>query len=265
MELFDSHVHLESSRFDSDRLEVIARARSAGVTAMITCGTDLETSAQEIVLARGFSGVYAAVGVHAHEARSIVIETEKGWRLSEEALQRLWILAQQPGVVAIGEIGLDYHYNFSPPEIQKLVLAQQLKLASELDLPVILHNREADEDMRSILDNAPSELRGVLHCFLADQEMAEWALGRGFYLGVGGPVTFRKMEPLRRLIRQLPLERLLIETDSPYLAPRPKRGQRNEPAYVRYVAERLAELFALPLTEIAARTYSNASQLFGLE
>jgi len=164
--------------------------------------------------------------------------------------------------VAVGEIGLDYHYDFSPREAQRLVLARQLALAGELGLPVILHNRESDEDLRRAVEAAPRSLRGVLHCFLADQKMADWALARGLYIGVAGPITFEKVRHLPNIVRRVPLDRLLVETDAPYLAPHPKRGQRNEPAFVRYVAERLAEILGLPLEELAQRTTENACRLF---
>jgi len=283
MELFDSHNHLESRQFDADRDQVIARAQSAGVTRLLTCGSDLSTSEAEIALARVYKGVYAAVGIHAHQARTVVRRgpNEKGGlELDEGAFERLERLAKSPGVVAIGEIGLDYHYDFSPCEAQRAVLERQLALASELSLPVILHNRESDDDLRRVVEAAPRSLCGVLHCFLADQEMADWALARGLYIGIAGPITFANVRHLPDIVRRIPLERLLIETDAPYLRPRPWRGhvlpfptnsekrdsggQRNEPALVRYVAERLAEILGLPLEELARRTTENACRLFGL-
>jgi TatD DNase family protein len=267
MQLFDSHAHLESPRFDPDREQVIARACSAGVTRMLSCGSDLATSEAEVLLSRQHQGIYAAVGIHAHEASSALRQEpdkQKGLELDEQAFERLREMAMQRGVVALGEIGLDYHYDFSPREAQRLVLARQLALAVELDLPVVLHNREADHDLRRLVEAAPRPLCGVLHCFLADQEMAHWALARGFYIGVAGPITFEKVRHLPDIVRRIPLDRLLIETDAPYLTPRPKRGQRNEPALVRYVAERLAEILGLPLENLAQRTTENACQLFGI-
>ena len=178
--------------------------------------------------------------------------------------ERLAELASRPEVVAIGEIGLDYHYDFSPRSAQRAVLERQLALACDLDLPVILHNRESDEDLRRLVDAAPSALRGVLHCFLADEAMAEWAISRGLNIGIAGPITFANASHLSVVVRQVPLGRLLIETDCPYLAPNPKRGRRNEPAYVRYVAEKLAEMLGVSLAEIARRTADNACCLFGV-
>jgi TatD DNase family protein len=260
MELFDSHTHLESPRFDEDCEQVIARAREAGVTRMVTCGSDLETSAQCVALAAAHGGVHAAVGVHAHEASSAMGDGA----VSEDTMTRLAQLAEEPGVVAIGEIGLDYHYDFSPRDIQRAVLQRQLRLARHLELPVILHNRQADEDLRQALE-AVGTRRGVLHCFMSDAELATWALERGLYIGIAGPITFRNVAHLPDIVRRIPLNRLLVETDCPWLAPHPRRGRRNEPAYVRYVAERLAEILDVPAEEIAAQTTANACRLFGID
>ena len=267
MEFFDSHTHLESKRFEPDRSDVIARATRAGVLRMVTCGSDLDTSAQAVELAQTHPEVFAAVGIHGHQALSAVKgEFKEGvpWQLDEDSFAGVAELSAHSRVVAIGEIGLDYHYDFSPRDVQRAVLERQLALACTLDLPVILHNREADEDTMRLIDAAPDSLRGVLHCFLADQPMAEWAVARGLYLGVAGPITFKKMQHLAAILRRVPVERLLIETDCPYLAPHPKRGRRNEPAYVRYVAEKLAETLGMPLDEIARLTTENACRLFGV-
>jgi len=260
--LFDSHAHLESPRFEADRTEVIARAARAGVTRILTCGSDLETSAQDVALAQQYPGLYVAVGIHGHRASTV-----GAWHampLQVDVWARLAELAAQPGVVAIGEIGLDYHYNFSPPDIQRAVLAQQLRLAHDLDLPVILHNRESDADLRALVDDAPP-VRGVLHCFLADAALARWALDKGLYLGVAGPITFPNVRHLAPILREAPLDRLLVETDCPYLAPQPVRGPRNEPAFVRHVAEQLAEVLDLPLEELARRTAENACRLLRVD
>jgi len=261
MELFDSHTHLESSRYDGERAEVIARAQAAGVTRMLTCGSDVQTSEQSVALAQAHDGIYAAVGIHGHRACSVAqAHDEQGI----DAIQCIADLAQQSGVVALGELGLDYHYELSTRQAQRMVLGHQLLLARDLDLPVILHNRESDDDMRTMLTQAPP-VRGVLHCFLSDASMAGFALARGLYLGVAGPVTFGKMEQLAAILRQTPLDRLLIETDSPYLAPHPQRGKRNEPAFVVHVAHALAGLLDLPVEELARRTTENACRLLGVE
>jgi len=272
MELFDSHAHLDSAQFDADREEVIARSIGAGITRVLTCGSDLRTSAMEIALAAAYRGpgrgaIYAAVGIHGHEAHTAVAASSapgQAPRLDDAVFADLAHLARQPGVVAIGEIGLDYHYNFSPPRVQRAVMAKQLELAYELGLPVILHNRESDQDLRELVDAAPSPLRGVLHCFLADQAMADWALARGLYIGVAGPITFKNNGHLPEIIRGVPLDRLLVETDCHYLSPHPKRGRRNEPAHVRLVANGLASVLGLEAQEIAERTTENGRRLFGI-
>jgi len=267
MQFFDSHTHLESARFEPDRDQVVARARSAGVTRMVSCASDLPTSSLELALADRWPGVYAAVGIHPHEARSATRgdSQEPGrWELDRSAFERLAGLGVHPRVVAIGEIGLDYHYQFSPREVQRAVLQRQLALACELGLPVILHHRESDADLRHLVDAAPAIPSGVLHCFLGDRAMAEWALAQGFYIGVAGPITFKSASHLAEIVRRIPLDRLLIETDAPYLAPHPHRGRRNEPAFVVHVAEKLAQVLCLPLEEIALRTMENACHLFRL-
>jgi len=259
----DSHAHLESARFDGDRAAVMARARQAGVKRILTCGSDLATSQAAVQLAGEWEGVYAAVGIHGHRAESGVVPISQGhWRLVEEAFQLLRALAAQPKVVALGELGLDYHYDLSPRDVQRAVLARQLALAAELNLPVVLHNRESDVDLRAAVEDAASGLRGVLHCFLADQTLADWALARGFYLGVAGPITFANVLHLPEIIRHAPRDRVLIETDCPYLAPHPQRGKRNEPALLTYVRDAVAQLFGCSPEEVARQTTKNALTVF---
>ncbi|MGC9360147.1 MAG: TatD family hydrolase [Anaerolineae bacterium] len=260
--LYDTHCHLESPRFSSDRDDVIARARAAGVRAMLTCGTDQRTSQEAVALAADHEDILAAVGVHPHEAQASGLASE----IADErfkALDALRQLANAPNVVAIGEIGLDYHYDFSPRTAQIAVLQQQLGLAAEMNLPVILHTREAESDMRSVFEQAPDTLRGVLHCFLSDRAMAAWALERGLYLGIGGAVTFKSAQHLQPIVAETPLDRILIETDAPYMTPHPHRGKRNEPSYVGLVAERIAQIRRCETSKIARRTFENASRLFG--
>jgi len=263
--LFDSHAHLEHGRFDVDRSDVIARAVGAGVSGILTCGSDLVSSGQSVMLAQQYAGIYAAVGVHGHEASSAVALDESGTRMVDEAVARLKELAALEDVVAIGEIGLDYHYDFSPREVQRPVFAQQLALALELDLPVVIHNREADVDTRRLIQEAGPGLRGVMHCFMADAEMAQWALGRGLYLGVAGPITFKSVKHLPEIMANAPADRLLVETDCPYLAPHPRRGKRNEPAYVMHVAQRLADIRGVSLESLSEQTTANACVLLRLD
>jgi len=263
--LFDTHAHLDSPRFEGDPGGAIERARSVGVTRIITCGTDAQTSAACVSIAHEYTGVHAAAGIHPHEAHTIcdasgTLDVHR----SENFFRQMRAWAQAHAIVAVGEIGLDYHYDFSPRTAQRAVLAAQLALASELGLPVIMHNRESDRDLRNVLEQARSDLRGVLHCFMGGPELAGWALSRGFYLGIAGPITFKNVDDLVATAKEAPLDRLLIETDSPYMAPHPHRGTRNEPALVRYVAQRLANIRGMELEELAERTTANAKRLFGV-
>jgi TatD DNase family protein len=256
--LVDTHAHLDDSRFKEDLALVIARAEAAGVGAIVTVGTDLESSQQAVALAQRYPGVYAAIGVHPHEAS----------KAGPNTLAELARLSQNDAVVAIGEIGLDFHYNFSPPEKQREIFITQLELARQLNKPVVVHDREAHAEMMSILQGFvgatnSQNLRGVLHCFSGDEAMAQQAIEMGFYLSFGGPVTFENARRLQALVRTLPLERILLETDCPYLTPHPHRGKRNEPAYVRLVAERVAMLKGMTFEQVAMRTTTNASRLFG--
>ncbi len=258
--LVDTHLHLDSEQYDEDRPGVIASAVAAGVTAMITIGTSRQTNQQAIALAERFEPVWAAVGIHPNDA------TE--WGPEAEAALRGW--AAHPKVVAIGEIGLDYHWQRVPRAVQQRAFEAQLALAAELDLPVIIHDREAHSDLMPILRQWVSKLtgdarRGVLHFFSGDQLMAQEAIALGFYLGVDGPVTFKNSGELRELVATLPLERLLVETDAPFLTPHPHRGRRNEPAFVCHIAAQVAALHGLSLEELARQTTANARCLFGLE
>jgi TatD DNase family protein len=250
--LVDSHTHVDAPQFAADREAVIAAAFAAGVTRLVDAGGDLASSEAAVALARCYPGqVFAGVGVHPHEATTF----------SDETPAVLRALAVQPGVVAIGEIGLDYYYMNSPRAAQQEVFVRQLELARELDLPIIVHNRDAHEDLMALLRAHGQGVRGVLHCFSGDLRMAWEGLDLGFFISFAGPLTFRK-SALPEVAAQIPLDRVLIETDSPYLSPHPLRGKRNEPRNVVLVAERLAEIRGLPLEEIATRTTANAQALF---
>lgn len=253
-EMIDSHAHLDDPRFDPDRAEVLARARSAGVKAVICVGSDFASSRRAVTLAEEEPGLYAAVGVHPHEAAGVVPRMWDGLRL----------LAGTNRVVAWGEIGLDFHYNFSPPDVQDAVFRKQLELALECSLPVIVHDREAHKETMAILNEFPGLNGVVLHCFSGGMEMAEECLARGYYLGIGGTLTYPKNGLLREIIRTAPLDRLLLETDCPYLAPQPWRGKRNEPAYLTAVVETIAEIKGTVPEEVAAATSANARRFFNL-
>ena len=254
MILVDTHAHLDSNRYDEDREQVIARSTAAGVGAIVTIGVDLASSRAAVALAQQHANVYATVGIHPHDTADVGLDE----------LAELARLSSEPVVVAIGEIGLDFYRNWSPPERQREVFLAQLDLARQMDKPVVIHDRDAHAEIMSILKSKIDGLKGVLHCFSGDLTMASEALEMGFYVSLGGPVTFRNARNLQELVRQLPLDGLLVETDCPFLAPHPHRGQRNEPAYVRLVAEKIGALKELPLEQVADVTTRNAGQLFGL-
>jgi TatD DNase family protein len=252
--LIDTHTHLDDTRYEADREATIERARQAGVGAFVTIGCDLTTSRSAVALADSHTDVYASIGVHPHEVKHI----GDGWY---DDLRRL---ARHEKVVAYGEIGLDYHYNHSPPQEQRQRFREQVQLARELRLPVVIHTREAQKDTVSILkEEKASEIGGVFHCFSGDAWLAKDALDLGFYLSFSGILTFANAGMLRDIAKQTPLDRLLIETDCPYLTPIPHRGKRNEPAFVSHVAKQLAVIRPeLSVEEIAQVTSDNARRLF---
>ena len=257
MKLIDTHAHLDFGRFKSDRERVIERAATAGVKAIINVGASLASSQAAVALAEAYPQIYAAVGVHPHDAKT----------LTGKLLEELRALASHPKVVAIGEIGLDFYRDLSPRDKQRQAFQQQLALASEIGKPVIIHDRDAHSEVMAILrrwiegDHQPA---GVMHCFSGDLAMAQEAIELGFYISIAGPVTFKNARRLRELVRQLPLEKLLVETDCPYLTPHPHRGKRNEPAYVKLVAQEVARVKGLSLEEVARITSDNAQALFAL-
>ncbi len=266
--LADSHCHLTWNSFDADRAEVIARAQAAGVTRLVVIGTDLESSRRCVSLAQQYAGVYAAVGVHPNDL---------GDGLTAQDLAELERLAAQPRVVAIGEIGLDYYWQRVPHPIQQAAFTAQLALAARLGKPVVIHDRDAHADVMTTLRawvqalatrQAPLAVRrlwGVLHSFSGDLGMAQEALGWPFLLSCAGPVTFKNAGALQTLVAQLPLERLLLETDAPFLTPHPWRRQRNEPARVVAVADAIARLQRRTLAEVAEQTTATAVEFFAIE
>jgi TatD DNase family protein len=267
--LVDTHCHLNFDSFDSDRAQVLQRAEQAGVLRVLNPGVDLETSRAALALAQAHPAVYAAVGVHPNDVA--------GW--SPAALDELRRLAEDPKVVAIGEIGLDDYWQRTPRELQEQAFRQQLDLAAELGLPVVVHVRDADPQNRpamrrtleilaawqqSLAVRAPhlAERPGVLHSFSGDLEDARRATAAHFYVGITGPVTFKKADVLRQVAANLAVDRLLIETDAPFLTPHPHRGERNEPAYVRFVAEKIAALRGMDFERFAQVTTESAERLF---
>jgi TatD DNase family protein len=251
----DTHAHLEMGAFDGDREAVLERAAAAGLTAIITVGTTLPDGEKAVALARRYRSVYAAVGIHPHEVKGIDASTYDALRL----------VAREKKVVAIGEIGLDFFYDHSPRDVQLRRFAEQLDLAEELNLPVIIHDRDAHAETLGLLRQRKGRLRGALHCFSGDVAMARECVALGFHLSVAGPVTYPKADQLRAVAREIPLERLLIETDAPYLAPQLHRGKRNEPAYVVETARRLAEIRGMPAGELERLTAANARRLFRID
>ena len=253
--LVDSHAHLDDSDFDPDRAAVIDRARAAGLRYILVAGggTGPDRLDSPLAIAESYDWIYASVGVHPHEAR----------HFTDFHAEKILHLAQHPKVVAVGEIGLDYYYDHSVRDVQKQVLIRQLELARELKLPIIIHCRDAWEDLRAIVEAhwMPTGLGGILHCFTGSLDDARAFLAWGFMISLAGNLTFKKAENLREVARVIPLERLLTETDCPYLAPVPYRGKRNEPAYVRGITQELARLRNLPEEKLARQVLENFEKL----
>ena len=256
MVLIDTHAHIDHQSFIEEGMEnIIGRARSAGVRYVIAPSSDLKSAETLREIAEKFTGVFFAAGLHAHEAKHFY---EKDFLALKHMLEHI-------KAVAVGEVGLDYHYEVSPRSIQKHVLSRFLDLADSLNVPLILHCREAEEDLYWMLSKYNGRLRGVIHCYTGNAAWAKKFLELGFYLGFTGIITFEKSGEIRELAAQTPVDRILIETDSPYLAPHPHRGHRNEPAYVRFVAEKIARIHGKKTEEIAPIFLENAKKCFKLD
>jgi len=251
--LTDSHAHLEMREFDRDRDEVIRRAEAAGIKRIVTVGTTLAECEKAVAIAAANPSVYAAIGIHPHEVKSI----------RKETYDRLRKIAGAKKIVAYGEIGLDFFRNISPPDVQVTRFGEQLELAKELGLPIIIHDRDAHRETVAMLKESGIG-RGIIHCFSGDYAMARECLDMGFYISVPGTITFPKSERLREIVAKVPLERLLVETDCPYLTPVPHRGKRNEPAYVAHTARKVAEVKKTSFEETARVTSDNAARVFGI-
>jgi TatD DNase family protein len=253
--LIDTHAHLEMREFNDDRDDVIKRAKDAGVEYIVTIGTTVESCRDAVMLADKYDFIYAAIGIHPHEAKDIL----------HPAYEILRHFAQHKKVVAYGEIGLDYYYEHTQRIVQQRKFRDMLHEAKELKLPIIVHDRDAHEDtLRILKDDWDPALGGVMHCFSGDIEYAKQLMDMGLRISIAGPVTFPKALALRDVVKQVPIEQLLIETDAPYLAPQQFRGKRNEPAYVRYTAEEIAKVKGLTFDDVARITSFNAMQLFGI-
>lgn len=254
--IFDSHSHIDDRRFSNDIDEVIQRAKDAGLKYIMNPGADLETSLNAVKLASKYDMVYAAVGVHPHD-------TEE---MDEMTLQMIKGLAKKDKVMAIGEIGLDYYYDNSPRDIQKKWFREQIRLAKEVGLPIIIHDRDANQDVMNILKEEEAFENGVLmHCYSGSAELAKRYIKLGAYISIAGPLTFKNNKKTTEVVKEIPLDRLMVETDAPYLTPQPHRGKRNEPSYVKYVVDKIAEIKGLTFDEVANATAENAKRYFRID
>ena len=255
MPIFDTHAHYDSGSFNADREEILSALPAAGVGLVVNPGCDLETSRTAVALADRFPHVYAAVGVHPSDCT--------GWGDAE--FEELEELSRHEKVVAIGEIGLDYYWPDNPPrDFQQQVFRRQIELALKRDLPIIVHDREAHQDSLNVVLEYP-ELRGVFHCFSGSPEMAEILIKRGWYLGIDGPITYKNARRAPEVAEVIPLDRIVVETDAPYLTPEPFRGKRNDSRYLPYVIEKMAQWKGVTPEELTAITWENGKRLFGLE
>jgi TatD DNase family protein len=252
-ELFDSHCHLTDAAFRDDREAVLYRAREAGVTRVVTIASDVADARAALAMAVDHDGLWCTAGVHPHQAGAA----------GPDALERIRELAAAPDVVAIGETGLDYHYDHSPRATQRALFRGHLELGAELGLPVVVHSRDADEDVAAALREAPPRALGVLHCFSGGAKAFETAMDRGWYVSFSGIATFKSFG-VTDLLREVPADRLLVETDAPYLAPVPHRGRRNEPSWVRHVAAAVADHLGTDMATVAGRSTENARRFYGL-
>lgn len=253
--LIDSHAHIQSKEYNGETAAVIQRASQAGVAQIVVVGGagDMSSNTAAVTLAESWTNLYATVGMHPHDAKDV----------GEEELHELRRLAAHPKVIAVGETGLDYYYNHSPREVQRRVFTQFICLAEETGLPLVVHERDAASDALELLRSAGAgKIRGVIHCFTGDYDAACAYLDLGFYLSFTGIITFKNAEPLRDVVRKVPLDNMFVETDSPYLTPVPHRGKRNEPAYVRFVAETVASVKHVSLQDVADITTRNVQHLF---
>ncbi len=250
---FDTHAHLDDKQFDEDRAEVIEKIRSAGVSFLVNIGADMESSVRSVELSQKYDFIYAAVGVHPYDAE----------KMTKEEFSALEELAKNEKVVAIGEIGLDYHYEEADQEAQKEWFYKQIKLAEKLDLPYIVHDRDAHGDCLDIIKKS-GYYKGVMHCYSGSVEMAKELIKLGFYLSFAGPVTFKNGKKTKEVAEYAPLDKILIETDCPYLSPEPYRGRRNDSSMVPYIAATIAELKGVSQEELAHITEENGKRFFSI-
>lgn len=252
---FDSHAHYDDKRFDNDRREIIQDAFNNKVSYILNASSSKRSVEKTLSLANEFKNIYAAIGIHPHDAKDI----------DEDFIKELENHAKNQKVVAIGEIGLDYYHNFSPRDTQKFWFKRQISLAKDLKMPIIIHDREAHQDVLDIIKSEEAkEVGGVFHCFSGSIEMAKEVLKNNFYISLAGPITFKNSRKAVKVAEYVPIDQLLIETDSPYLTPEPYRGKRNYSAYVKFVAQKIADIKGMELEEVAKKTTDNAKKLFGI-
>jgi len=250
--IWDTHAHLDDPGYAEDFDEIIARIQSSGISRVTNVGYDLTSSERSVKLAQDYDFIYAAIGIHPHNAAGA----------TDEIWAKLLLLAKQPKVLAWGEIGLDYYRDLSPRSVQKEVFIHQIELANEVGLPIVIHNRDAHQDVLEIVKTHPPKFGGVFHCYSGSWEMAKVLLNQGFYLSFAGPLTYKNARHTVEVAVHAPMDRILVETDSPYLTPEPRRGKRNEPTYVREIVTKLAEIKNLSFEEIASQTMRNAETIF---
>jgi len=250
---FDTHAHYCDKRFNDDRDELLASMPESGVSLILNAGSSLRSSKQSVELANKYSFIYASVGVHPHDSKS----------MNDNTVYELQELLSDPKAVAVGEIGLDYHYDFSPRDVQKKHFREQLDLAGSLKLPVIVHERESLQDTLDMIREY-KDLRGVLHCFSGSWETAKIVLDLGWYLSFGGVITFKNARRALEVIEKMPLDRIMLETDCPYLSPEPLRGRRNSSLNLKYIAEKISEVRRMTVEEVATTTTENGKRFFGI-
>lgn len=254
--LIDSHTHLDDERFDEDREKIIADFEKDGLELVVNIGADLQSSIRTVALTEKYEKIYGTVGIHPHDAKD----------MDDATFEIIKSFTGREKIVAIGEIGLDYYYDNSPRDVQRHCFKRQLELAKEVNLPVVIHSRDASQETFDIIKEAyDGKLTGVIHCYSGSVEMAKEYVKLGFYLGIGGTVTFKNARVVKDVAREIPMDHIVIETDSPYLAPEPNRGKRNESAYVRYVAAEIAELKGISYEEVVRISNQNAKKLYNIK
>ena len=251
--LFDSHAHLDDRKFDSDRHETIAALNKSGISYFVNIGADIKSSESSVELAEKYDFIYAAVGVHPYDAETV----------TDQLIEKLRTMAQNKKVVAIGESGLDYHYEDADKEVQKKAFIKHIELANELDMPIIVHNRDSHKDMMDILRQYRPK-NAIIHCYSGSAEMAKELIKMGYYISFSGTVTFKNAKKVQEAVCEVPLDKLLAETDSPYLCPEPERGKRNDPSKMRYTVEKLAEIKGVTFEEMARITTDNAKRVYNI-